>query len=380
MATIGRGQQLLAAAEELELEILAARDDIESGRCLPQALVEQMHRQGMFGLWLPTALKGPELHPIEFVRVIEALAKADGSVGWCATNAGVISLLAGHMDETGAREVFANGTIGAGSFNPAGRAVAEPGGYRVSGRWTYGSGISHCDWVLGNCVVTDGAPGDAMRFMMFPKRLVNIFDTWHVSGLRGTGSNDFKVEDVFVPASHSLPAFAVATVQPGTLYRMPLQSLFTVALAAVMLGIAAAAIEALIELAGAKTPTGANSLLRDKLSAQAAVARAEALVRAARATVFTAIEEQWEEAAHGPPSMARRGVLKLATTFCAEACATAVDIVHDTAGGSALMESGRIARCFRDVHAATQHIGLSAGNYELAGRVLFGMEPGTLRF
>jgi alkylation response protein AidB-like acyl-CoA dehydrogenase len=126
---------------------------------------------------------------------------------------------------------------------------------------------------------------------------------------------------------------------------------------------------------------GSAALLRDRPSAQAAVGRAEALVRAARAVVFAAIREQWEEVAAGAqPSIQARTSVRLACTYCGEACATAVDLVHGAAGGSALFETGRVARCFRDIHAATQHIGLTVNNYELAGRVLFGLDPGTPRF
>ena len=379
------GEELLSAAERLAPDILAVRDEIDRERCLPPVLVEMMRTSGLFKLWLPRALGGPELHPLEFIRVIEALAKADGSVAWCATNASVFSLLAGHMQEPSARAVFGADAVVAGSINPQGIVIPVDGGYLVSGRWAYASGIGHCDWVLGNCLLAeDDQPARRgpreMRFVLMPKAAGTVFDAWNVSGLRGTGSHDFRVDEVFVPAGQTVPAFAVASVQAGTLYRMPPMSLFTIALASVSLGIARAAIEALVELAAGKTPMGSAVLLREVPSAQAAVGKAEALLRAARASVMQAVAEQWDEVAAAAPSLARRAGVKLATTFCANACAQAVDAVHEAAGGSALFESGRIARCWRDVHAATQHIGLSAGNYELAGRVLFGLDLGTPRF
>jgi indole-3-acetate monooxygenase len=220
-----------------------------------------------------------------------------------------------------------------------------------------------------------------MRFILFPRHEVEILDNWRVGGLRGTGSHDFRVHDVFAPEAHGVPAFARSGALPRTLYQTPIISLFTVALAAVTLGIARSAIDALIELAAAKTPMGSTVPLREKPIAQMQVARAEALLRGARAFLFEAIGELWDEVASGhPPSIAKRTGIRLACTLAGESCATAVDLVHKTAGGSAIQESGRIERCFRDVHAATQHIGLATGNYELAGRALLGLDVGTPRF
>jgi alkylation response protein AidB-like acyl-CoA dehydrogenase len=382
------GERLLQAAVDLTPDILAVRDAIDRDCALPPALVEKLRAAGLFHLWLPRALGGPELHPAIFLPVIEALARADGSVGWCATNASVLSLLGGSLPEAGARAIYSERGIVAGAATPTGKATAVAGGYRVTGRWSYGTGITHSDWLGGNSVILeDGAPrltaagAPEMRFMFFPKRDVQVIDNWNVSGMRGTGSHDFAVTDAFVPATHTAPAFVVAPVQPGTLYRVPPMSLFTLALACVTLGIARAAIEALIELASVKTPLGSPTLLRESPSAQSTVARAEVLVRAARAVVIEAVHSLWREAETADPvSLRERAGIRIACTYCAEACARAVDLVHAASGGSAIQESGRIARCFRDIHTATQHFGLSRVQYEPSGRVLLGMDPGTLRF
>jgi alkylation response protein AidB-like acyl-CoA dehydrogenase len=220
-----------------------------------------------------------------------------------------------------------------------------------------------------------------MRFVFLPRGAVEILDTWHVSGLKGTGSHDFSVTDVLVPEALAIPAFAAAPQVPGVLYRVPPISLFCVALASVVLGIGRAALQALVTLAASKTPMGSTEPLRDKPLAQLQVARAEALMRAARAQLVEAINRQWDEIAAGAaPTVQARASIRLATSFCAEACVDAVGLVHATAGGSAIQETGPIARCFRDIHAATQHIGLNASGFELAGRVLFGLDPGTPRF
>jgi alkylation response protein AidB-like acyl-CoA dehydrogenase len=373
------GESFLQAARDLAPEIILNRDEIERDRRIPGTLLERLRAAQMFELWLPRALGGPELHPIEYVRVIEALATADGSVAWCANVAGVQSLAAGRLGEDAAREIFGCHSIVVGSFSPSGTAVVEKGGFRVSGRWTFGSGINHSSWVVGNCVVNDSltatldtaAVVPETRFLFFPANAVEIIDTWNVSGLRGTGSHDFRVHDLFVPETHCTSAFHATAVQPGTLFQIPPHSLFAVGLAAVTMGIARAAIDAVSDLVH----------LPSRPSVHTALARAEALARAARAAVFEAIREQWAEVDAGdPPSMNARASIRLSCTYCAEACAKAVDLVYAAAGSSAVFESGRIARCFRDVHAARQHIGLSINNYEPAGRVLLGLDPETPRF
>ncbi len=381
-------ESILDAARNIAPQINALRSEIELERRLPPSLVEAMRSAHLFELWVPRKFGGLELHPVDFVRVIEVLSRADGSVGWCATIANVYGLVAGSLSEAAAGEIFGNHEIVAGTINPTGTAVAVDGGYRVTGRWAYGSGIDHSSWVLANCIIHDGTTprrtgsgGPDMRFMFFPRNSVDIIDTWHVGGMRGTGSHDFRVDDLFVPTDRSIPAFISLGTQPGTLFRTPLISLFVVALAAVTLGIARAALDALYELAGAKTPMGSPVLLRDKPAAQSSAARAESLVRAARAFLFDAIGEQWNEVAAGKqPSLQKRASIRLACTHAAEACTSAVDLAYQTAGGCALYDSNRFERCFRDIHAAIQHIGLTTNNYELAGRVLFGLDPGTARF
>lgn len=378
-----RFAELLSAANALAPEIRRKRDDIEADRRLPPSLVEQLRAAQLFGLWLPSALGGPELHPIEFMRVVEALAQADGSVGWCVAVAGTLSHVAGSLREDAAREIFSGRSVVAGSFKPGGRAVAVNGGFRVTGRWDFGSGIHHSTWLAVNCTVFDGdtprrANGSPdMRFAFVPTSAAEVIDTWHVSGLRGTGSHDYTLDDVFVPVERTTASFIVSPVQPGDLYRIPLLSLASSSLAAVSLGVARAAIIALTELATAKTPAGSAIRLCDRPTAQAAVGRAEALVRAARAGLFDAMQQQWDAVTGGgSSSIATRALMRLSSAFCAEACSTAVDLVYRAAGASSLFENAPIARCFRDVHAAGQHIGLSVDNYEHAGRVLFGRDPG----
>jgi alkylation response protein AidB-like acyl-CoA dehydrogenase len=382
-------EAFVQAARALTPTIRGLRANIERERSLPAPLVMQMAETGFFSMWLARALGGPELNILDYFRIIGELSRADGAVGWCTMVSACYSRFSGFLADGVAREIFGDGsTIVAGTINPTGKAVAAPGGFRVSGRWGYGSFIQHSTWTVGNCIVHDGEKpprgGNGtpdMRLMLFPTSAVEIIDTWRVAGLRGTGSHDFQVSDVFVPEDHAIAGFAAKPTQPGTLYAAPFITVFAMCLASVPLGIARAAIDAFVELAEAKTPVGAPGRLREKASAQADVGRAEALLSSARAFLFDEANKLWDTVTAGDvPSLRQRAVARLAAAQAASASAQAVDLLYNAAGGTALYESNVIERCFRDVHATTQHIGTSSANFELSGRVLLGLDPGTPRF
>jgi alkylation response protein AidB-like acyl-CoA dehydrogenase len=376
------------AAKNLASRVREVRQDIDRARMLPGPLVDEMTEAGFFRLWMCRAYGGPELTFPEFLAVIEELSRADGSVGWCAMVASVWSRLTGYIAESAGRQIFDRNNRLAGSVNPTGKAVAVPGGFRLTGRWSYGSFIQHSQWTVGNSVVHDGetrrlddSGAPDIRFMIFPTADVEIIDNWHVAGLRGTGSSDFQVSDLFVPEERSLSAFAPTRIQPATLYAIPQITTFAASLPCVSLGIARAAIDAFTDLAEGKTPMGSVSRLREKSIAQSDLGRAEAHLRSGRAFLLDAMQEIWDEAAAGRTATLRqRAIARLAAAKAAEASAQAVDLLYNAAGGTALFESNPLERCFRDVHATTQHIGTQAANFELAGRVLLGLDPGTARF
>ena len=380
---------LIRAARELAPTIEATRADIERERQLPRALVEAIGNAGLFALWLPKAFGGPELNLVDYIRVIEELARADASAAWCATVAACYSRIAGYLQPEIAREIFGSGcNVVAGTINPTGKAFVVDGGYRVTGRWAYGSGILHSTWTLGNCIVHDregprrasgGAPD--IRLTIFPTSAVEVIDTWHVSGLRGTGSHDYRVADLFVRDDHSISCFDAKPLQPGTLYAMPMMTVLSVAIAAVPLGIARTAIDAAVELAQVKTPYRSSLLLRDMATFQATVGRAEALWGSARSFLLATVGDLWDEVSSGmAASMSQRASVRLACTQAAQSAAQAVDLMYNAGGGTSLYESSRLERCFRDVHACTQHIATSTDSYEVGGRVLLGLDPGRPQF
>lgn len=389
----GDATALLAAARGLAPLVDTLRDRFDQDRTLPDALVEAMHAAGLFRMWVPRALGGAELDPLNFLTVIEELSRLDGSLGWCAVIPAGYARLSGALAEDVAREIFQGPGRGllVGTLNPTGKAVAAPGGYQVTGRWSYGSFIAHGDWVLGNCLTEDGSGprraedgGPEFRLCLFPRDAVEVFDIWHVGGLRATGSNDFQVGNLFVPESYTipLPGFQPPPRRPGPLYAVPMTSTFVSCIATVAVGIARAAIEALIEIAASKTTAGSSTALRDKPLAQADLARAEALLRSGRAFLFDELSGMWTNALAGRSiSIKERAQVRLAAVHAAQAAIQAVDLVYQLGGGASLFQGGRLERCFRDVHAAGQHLAVSPlSNLEPIGRVLFGLPPGMARF
>jgi alkylation response protein AidB-like acyl-CoA dehydrogenase len=378
--------RLIEAAQALGPTVAGVRDEIERERRLPPSLVEKLRELGFFSLWLARDLGGPELSLADFVRVIEALARWDGSVAWCVTNGGAYARFSGFLPDGVARRIFVEERAAvAGNMGPIGRAVPVPGGYRLTGRWAYGSGITHSGWLLGGCVVLDGeaprrGPDGApdTRIMFFPAAAAEVIDTWEVGGLRGTGSHDYRVTDLFVPASHVASGAGDDARLPGTLFALPRHTAFAVTIAAVPLGIARAALDGLRELSAAKTPRIGSAMLRDRPVVQAAVGRAEAMLRAARAFLLEACDEVWNAASSGAPlSPKQRALARLACAHVVEATKTVVRIAYDAGGGTSVYESCPLQRCFRDVHAAAQHVQVHSANFETGGRVLLGLDPGT---
>jgi alkylation response protein AidB-like acyl-CoA dehydrogenase len=382
----------LAAAQRLEPLVAQLRGRLDGERRLPVELMQAIGDAGLFGMWLPRALDGPERPPLVFMEVIEELSRQDGSVGWCTAIAAGHGRFAGALPWHSASEIFGSGsTVLAGTLNPVGKAIAVRGGYRVTGRWGYGSVIDHAQWVYGNCVTHDAdgsrrshEEAPELRLCLFPRAAVDVTDTWHVSGLRGTGSHDFAVTDLFVPEDNTIPLrdFTPVPTQPGRIYTVPMPLIFSSILAVILLGIARSAIEALVALAANKKPMGSSTVLRERALIQGDLARAEALVRAGRALLFSEVEAMWQDALAGrSATLRRRGLVRLAACEAGHYAIQAVDLVHAAGGGASIREDNRIERCWRDAHAAAQHFSVSEhDNLEPVGRVLFGLEPGTARF
>lgn len=348
----------------------------ERERGLAPDVVEALRAADLFRICVPAAYGGGEVTPQELVSAVETLARADASAAWILAVTATSGLLAAYLADDQARAVYGRaGAAVGGTFAPRGLAVLDGGELRVSGRWTFGSGAGFCDWLLGGCLVN----GNEMRLVLFPRDRVELFDTWTVSGLRATGSHDFAVDDVVVPAGRSASVAGPPRIE-RRLYAFPLFGLLALALAGVALGTARGALDELMCLAAGKRPEGSSRLVAERSATQAGVARAEAGLRAAGALLREEIATAWQVAGeHGEIGTDTRVGLRLAATHTTQAAREAVDAAYELGGGSSLYESGPLARRFRDIHAVTQHMLAGAPTWELSGRLLLGLPTDTSR-
>ena len=374
---------IVQAVRSLTSTIRADCSDIDHTRAVPASVIERLRSAGVFRLLAPHEVGGAEADPLAFFDVVEAAASADGSVGWVVMIGGSYATFGGLLSPEGAAEIFGDpSTIGAGAFRPEGTAIEVDGGYRVTGRWSLGSGSSHANWFIAGCVVmregkpvqtTSGAP--LMREVFIPAAAVQVVDTWNSTGLRGTASHDYTVDNVFVPSSRTL-WFQEPPTCGRSLYRMPPIAMFATFISAVTLGIARHAIDAFVALASEKTLAMGTGVVAERPVAQATVGRAHALVSAGRAYVRGSLENLWSrvDAGHAP-TLADRGALWLAATHAAHCGLEAIQLLYGAAGADAVYARCPLDRCLRDARTAVQHVVLQQNNYEHAGRLILGGEP-----
>lgn len=375
----------LEAARRLAPEITARAAEFETARRLPADFAHTLAAAGLFRLTLPREVGGLELHLSDLVRVLEELACADASVGWCAMIANTNALLAAFLPNAAMREIYGADpfVISGGAAAPSGVATPVEGGFRVSGRWKWGSGTQNCHWITAGAVVknrdgnprmrADGQP--EIRALFFEARQMEIIDIWHTSGLRGTGSNDFQTTDAFVPEARSVVMGQTRRVIDRPLYRMPFFASLAVGVCAVSLGIARRAVDELVALAERKTPTWERDRLKDSVRVQMSVAQAVAALRSARAFLHEAIAAAWALVAAGQsvPLEVHRD-LRLAAVNAAWESRRAVDMMYDQGGGSSIFLDQPLQRCMRDAHTVTQHVMVNPAMYESTGRLFLGVK------
>jgi alkylation response protein AidB-like acyl-CoA dehydrogenase len=374
-----------AAARRLVPRVLAAREEGEILRHVPAPMVEQLAEAGLLQMYLPCSMGGLELPPLTVFRIVEEISRADGSIGWCVMIATAVSSSMGMLDADVGRRIAGSPADArlAGSIRPKGRARPVDGGYRIDGRWDFASGVNHARWLMAPCVLWDGekpmrSPAGAPmeRIFWVPAGSATILDTWRVLGLRGTGSHDFSIADVFVPESHST-AMGALPREKGILYdpRLHLSWIWT-ATVANAIGIARGALDAFRELASTKSSTMSTALLRDRPLVQARIAEAEAILSAARAYVRTAVGDLWMRAGRGDSDLDAAIVqARLAITHGMREAARSVDIVFHAAGTNAVYERNPLERHFRNIHVAIQHAAGLPAHMEAAGKALLGLRP-----
>jgi alkylation response protein AidB-like acyl-CoA dehydrogenase len=372
-------EEILARVRELEPRIRDAAGSIESDRRLPDDLAHALMEAGVFRMGVPRAYGGPEIDPMGQVRVVEELARIEGSVGWLSMISSAGSFLAAFLSPPLAQKLFGPVTsVLAGNLRPPQRADLVDGGYRVNGHFRFGSGCHHASMMACGCAVyKDGQPDRTrrgepnIRVMLVPKSKVTIIDVWDTTGMRGTGSNDYLVENVFVPFEES-PSMAEPPCCSGPLYRFP--QMFLVSHAGVPLGIGRSALDFVIDLSIRKELSPGKGAMREDTQVQETVASAEAHLGAARAYVYSVLEDLWATLSRGErPSPRQHAQYRMILTYSHQAAKQVISTLYDLAATSSIFRNNRLDRDMRDILTACQHRMVHLKMYRPAGRLLLGL-------
>jgi alkylation response protein AidB-like acyl-CoA dehydrogenase len=380
-------RELLEAVARIRPLIQEHAESAEANRQLSSVVYDAMHQANLFAMLAPKAYGGLELHPVEAMMVWEEVARIDSAAAWNLVMNQAISAYAAWLPAEGAREIFRDGpATTAGALNPPGAATRVNGGWRITGQVPFGSGCHQAQWLAMPAVEMEGdhpkvdpATGQPKPFaVFFPRGEATILDTWHTVGMRGTGSTDFAVRDLFVPDRLTAPLSPLSQPAPGfegPLFRMwPWTAILGEA--TVSVGVAAVAVDQAIQLCKAKTAAYNARPLREQQLVQYQIGKAKARVEASRDTLYRAATAAYDETSvsrtHLSPEAKVR--LQLAVSFAAEACAEAVRFVNDAVGASAIRLASPFERHFRDVHVLLQHSSKSSARYGSAGRLMFDLE------
>jgi alkylation response protein AidB-like acyl-CoA dehydrogenase len=367
--------------------IKAEADASEQAGTLTEPVVATMRDAGVFRMTMSAALGGPELSPLEQIAILEELASADGSAGWCGMINSDGGYVTSFLEPAVAKEMYPSLDAPTSVVaNPSGQARREGDGYRVDGQWGFASGSRHCQWFFLNCLVFDGdtmTTGDdgfpLMRMVAVPAAEVEILDTWHTTGLAGTASNDVRVAGAFVPAERTFNLFADAPVDPSPLYQWTW--MFFVNVTGVPLGIARAAIDEAVAVASTKVTMPSFALARDDATVQFNVGRAQALVRSARAYADDAAGGVWDALLSGrPPSPEEWLDVRLSLTNAAHASKEAVNLLYEALGTTGVYRRSPLDRHLRDLTTMAQHILMQTKTYAAGGRRLLGIDPAMIAF
>jgi indole-3-acetate monooxygenase len=371
--------------------IAAAADEIEALTELPSRVLDALHDAALFRTLLPRAFGGDETEPVTFAQMMELIAHADASTAWCIGQASGCSMVAAYLTPDVAQEIWGRDprAVLAWGAGPPGIAHVVDGGYHVTGRWAFTSGGRHATWLGGHCRMQerDGTlrrrpDGEVIeRTMLFRKDLAVMTENWKVIGLRGTGSDSYTVDDLFVPENFTLVRDNESERrQSGTLYRFSTTQLYASGFASVALGVARGTLEEFKTVARGKTPFGTTRMLRDNPRVQAQLGLAEVRLRAARSFLLETLRDLWDAAQlPGTLTLDQRMTVRMAATFAIHQAREVVDMAYHEAGATAIFDSNPFERRFRDMHTITQQAQASAMHFETVGAHLLGLRP-NLRF
>ncbi|HIL29959.1 MAG TPA: hypothetical protein EYG27_00295 [Dehalococcoidia bacterium] len=371
-------------AHELAEKVAANADQIDIDLQIPTELTNELADKGFFRLLLPKSLGGAQLAHSDFLKILEIFAAEDGSTAWCINQNNVFSTNSLRMPQGIAEEIYAEAraVVTNGPPDSSARAVPCDGGYKLSGRWNFSSGITHASWIaaLAPVLPADQEPSavfvrESGRVMLIPKNDVKFVDFWPVHGLRGTASFSFEVEDLFIPEERTYSP----TNQPredGPVYGIPITLLFASGFSTVALGIAQASLGTAMDLAEIKIPGRASRLLQDEPTTQRIIGEAQAIWHSAKAFLREAHASVWESAAANKPlTVEQRIKLRLAATFGIRKSKEIVETAYELCGSNAILDTNPIQRQFQDIHVVSQHIQGRATHLETAGQFFMGLDP-----
>jgi indole-3-acetate monooxygenase len=380
------GFDLVERARALQPLIARDADEIERTRRLTPAVTSALIENGLYRSLLPANLGGSEA-PLEvFMQMQEEIAKADASTAWCLGQCSVCAMTAAYLDPDAANEIFntAPGILAWGAINHQVQAV--PGGYKASARWEFASGSRQASWLGSHVRVIeadgslrlkkDGSP--EIRTILFPVASATMYDVWDVIGLRGTGTDSYSVDNLFVPEKFAaLRDDPAALREQGPLYKLTTNMVFSMGFGATSLGLARAMLDAATDLARGKTPQGLKAM-RDNNAVQGLIGRTEASLRAARAYLYTTAGEVWRDLARGEPlTEQHRIALRIAATWTIHQSAAVVDTAYHMAGATAVFAANKFERRFRDMHTIAQQIQARDTHYEDAGKAILSSNLST---
>jgi alkylation response protein AidB-like acyl-CoA dehydrogenase len=381
----------LARARAVAPIIAAAAQQIEAKRELSPDVLAAMHDARLFRMLLPPSLGGETLDPVRFAQVTEVIAAADGSTAWCLGQGTVSNMAAAYLDPGVARRLFGpRDAVLAWGAGAAGRAHVVPGGYRVTGKWSFASGSRHATTIGGHSLVFEAngeprrrADGRILdRSMLFRRDQVTVIDDWQVMGLRGTGSDSYSVTDLFVPDELTIDRENDdERREPATIYRFPFTQVYAAGFAGVALGVARGALDALHELAAEKTQRGASTSMRDSPVFASQLAEFEAQHRAARMYLHGSYGEVWQAVeSSGVLTLDQRVALRLCSTWTINQATDLTTAIYRAAGSTAVFERHPFERRLRDALAVSQQAQGRTTHYQIVGRHMLGHAIDTSLF
>lgn len=376
----------IARARELVPLLRSAAAQIDAACELPSEVLDAMHVARMFRLLIPRAYGGAELDPVTYVQCVEQIAQGDASTAWCMNQGSGCSMSAAYLVPEVAHEIWGGPRdVLAWGQGPGAKAIRVPGGWRVTGTWSFASGSRHATWLGAHCPCfdtegnperhPDGRPWE--RTMLIRREVARIEDVWQVMGLRGTGSDNYTFADVFVDDAHTLTRdSAEERREPGVLYRYAAMQLYAAGFASVGLGLARATLDAFIDLARVKTPALNAQSLRDNNAVQGIIGHADARWKAARAGLHQALREvQAAVTVSGALGVAERIAIRQASTFAIHESRQIVHDIYHEAGATAIFATQPFERRLRDMNAVSQQTQGRRSHFETVGHYLLGGEP-----